>query len=286
MAFPPEAYLIGAQKAGTTTLAELLDQHPRIALSRPKEPNYYSANWERGPAWYRKRFPTQDGFIFLDATTAYSIAPVSCPPAPEPANPRADVPRRIHATRPDAKFIYVLRDPVTRTYSHYCNRVRIGAERRTFREAILASSIYLGTSYYAAQIRAYLAYFPLESFLVLSFDEFCEDPVVAARACYGFLGAEPNDFTPRFDGARNTSYALTDAGRIIVHAMPGRIRRSLVRAATRFLPRPIERGLRRILTRDVPAMSSEDRAFLIEVFREPNRELEELVGRRFERWLC
>jgi hypothetical protein len=42
MAFPPEAFIIGAQKAGTTSLADLLDQHPGIVVSNPKEPDFFN----------------------------------------------------------------------------------------------------------------------------------------------------------------------------------------------------------------------------------------------------
>lgn len=41
MPFPPEVFLIGAQKAGTTTLAYLLSQHPNICVAKNKEPHFF-----------------------------------------------------------------------------------------------------------------------------------------------------------------------------------------------------------------------------------------------------
>ena len=55
--FPPQAYLIGAEKAGTTTLAFLLNQHADIQLAESKEPNYFTYEWDRGIDWYRSCFP-------------------------------------------------------------------------------------------------------------------------------------------------------------------------------------------------------------------------------------
>ena len=54
--FPPRAFLIGAAKSATTTLADLLNQHPHIFLSNPKEPDFFWINWDRGIDWYRALF--------------------------------------------------------------------------------------------------------------------------------------------------------------------------------------------------------------------------------------
>ena len=56
MAFPPEALIIGAMKAGTTSLASWLDHHPKVTLSRPKEAAYFTRDWERGLRWYEDKF--------------------------------------------------------------------------------------------------------------------------------------------------------------------------------------------------------------------------------------
>ncbi len=111
-AFPPRLYLIGAQKAGTTTLAFLLDQHPDIALSDPKEPGYFVDPDAKGLEWYRGCFPAKLPAMLLDASTGYTMMA---------AQSGADdsVPLRIKAAAPDARFIYVLRDPVDRTISAY-----------------------------------------------------------------------------------------------------------------------------------------------------------------------
>ena len=57
MSFPPEVYLIGAQKAGTTTLAYLLSQHPDICVAKNKEPHYFTGNSSKDLACYQKQFP-------------------------------------------------------------------------------------------------------------------------------------------------------------------------------------------------------------------------------------
>ena len=56
MTFAPEAFILGAAKCATTTLADLLDLHPNIRLSDPKEPDFFTGRTGRSAAWYRDRF--------------------------------------------------------------------------------------------------------------------------------------------------------------------------------------------------------------------------------------
>ena len=74
MAFPPKAFIIGAQKAGTTFLSYLLDQHPHITLAESKEPDFFTRHWEKGLEWYRKRFSGPEENILIDASTSYTAA--------------------------------------------------------------------------------------------------------------------------------------------------------------------------------------------------------------------
>ena len=77
MSFPPEVYLIGAQKAGTTTLAYLLAQHPDICIAKNKEPHYFTGNSAKSLTWYEKQFPNHENTLCIDASTSYSFAPLS-----------------------------------------------------------------------------------------------------------------------------------------------------------------------------------------------------------------
>ena len=74
--FPPQIFIIGSQKCGTTSLARLLQQNPEGCLSDPKEPNYYSVNFERGPQWYRECFEDESR-VLVDASTTYSMCALS-----------------------------------------------------------------------------------------------------------------------------------------------------------------------------------------------------------------
>ena len=192
MAFPPEVFLIGPMKAGTTSFASHLADHPRICLAKPKEPAYFTRNWALGPDWYRTRFECSEDSLFLDATTAYSAAPTDLFPGDD-GTPSAfcGVPERIHSINPQARFIYILRDPVMRTYSAYWHLVRQGQETRNFRDVVAEDLSYLRPSDYYGQVKNYLEFFPLSSFLFLQFEHVIRDIPAAANKCFEFLGLTP-----------------------------------------------------------------------------------------------
>jgi hypothetical protein len=288
MGFPPEAFLIGAQKAGTTTLAELLDQHPRITVSDPKEPDFFTRNWDRGLGWYRTVFRGPEDTVYLDASPSYSAGPLAADPehvARQHANPRAAAPERIRTINPNARFIYLLRDPVARTYSSYWHRVRAGEERRSFREAITNDPFYLQTSDYHGQLLRYLRYFPLGAFLLLLFEELRDDPVGVARRCFEFLSVQPEGYSVVLDAPRNPTYLYSNAGLVLTRLFPSwQTGKATTRLAKRILPRRVQSLARRVLTKETPPMADDDRAYLVAYFREPNQRLRELTGISLDRW--
>lgn len=167
--FPPAAFLIGAQKAGTTTLAAMLDQHPQIGVARPKEPDFFHVNWDRGIEWYRSCF-REPRDILVDASPSYTMSPPD----------EETVPARIFALQPLARFIYLVRDPAERCHSAYWHEVRSGRERRSLRDAVAQQAYYVHASYYYRQLTGFLRYFPLERFLFVPFDDLTAEPSAVA----------------------------------------------------------------------------------------------------------
>src|SRR3954453_2005537 len=100
----PRIFVIGAAKAGTSSLARWLDDHPDVAVARQKEVNFFSYDpvWNHGGEWYASQFPANA--VGWDPSPSYL-------PAPEAAG-------RMHQTQPAARIIALLRDPVERTYVH------------------------------------------------------------------------------------------------------------------------------------------------------------------------
>lgn len=291
MRFPPEVYFIGAPKAGTSTMAYLLNQHPQITVAVPKEPQFFTLNWDKGLDWYRDKFPGSPDSVLVDASTTYSMAPLKS----NGGKKFEGIPRRVFSVNPHARFIYSLRDPVERTYSGYWHGVRIGFESRKFGAAIRDGSLQLDVSDYHGQLSLWLEYFPLDSFHFVLFEDMKESPEHAARECFEFILGEGADVpSVRLDSIKNRSWMNSRVARMnrakrrigyLIERSPG-LARSLTPLRP-MVPKAITSGVNKVMmvgSKPIPPMKKEDRDFLVEYFYQRNRDLERLIGVSLDKW--
>ena len=189
----PSFFVLGAQKAGTTALHHYLAQHPDIFLPAVKETHFFNDGHEEfslGDNFYLEKYfvQAQKGQIAGELDPDYLYFP--------------DCPRRIAAHFPNARLIFIFRDPVARAYSHYWMNVRRGWETLSFAEAMdreeerlhearplwpqnkeWSRFSYADRGFYCRQVKRYLEFFPRENMFFLLSDELAADP--AGRAPYG-----------------------------------------------------------------------------------------------------
>jgi hypothetical protein len=181
----PTFVVIGAMKAGTVSLRHYLDDHPGVfvgAGGKFGEPNYFVAenNWPRGRAWYESLFDGADG--------APAIG--ECSPSYTWAHVYRDVPERMAQLIPDARLVYLVRDPIARMQSMYMHQVSAGRERRRVEEALLDDR-YLGPSLYGFQLGAFLDYFDRSQVLVVASEILSDRPRAALTAVFDHLAVDP-----------------------------------------------------------------------------------------------
>lgn len=180
----PNFIIIGAMKSGTTTLHHKLDMHPGIGMSRSKEPNFFNQYYNRGVEWYKSLF-TGDFQLYGEASPNYTKAQ-SYP----------DTARNMYATIPDAKLIYIVRDPIERIYSHlHHNLYRDRLQPDEVDHVVLNNPEYIKTSSYYYQASQYLQYYSLDKILFLSFEELKKDSNAILRRICDFLGVDAYDFS-------------------------------------------------------------------------------------------
>ena len=287
MPFPPQLYLIGTQKGGTSFLAELLTEHPDVCLAHPKEPNYFSSHWEKGLDHYGRQFARPDAKVLLDASTSYAAAPLDSTDttAAIAASRYSGVPARIAAAAPRARFVYVLRDPVRRAWSSYWHTVRVGGETRPLHEAIRENSFYLRTGRYLEQLQLWWKHFPRDRFHIILFEDLVQDPARHANDVLRFAGLEPIE-TFASERPRNQTFAFTPgAARLVrmIRAAGGRSDR-LIKAVKPLLPRRFVDRIAGRVVRPVPPIDPRDEAYMRDYFRTPNRRLAEEMGLDLSAW--
>ncbi len=273
------AFLIGAQKAGTTNLAYLLEQHKGVVVSDPKEPDFFTKNYIKGVDWYLQDcFRGESEKVYIDASTSYSAAPLELSVSgSSKASNFSGVPEKIEGMTESPKFIYLLRDPVSRAYSLYWHEVRAGNEKRPFRDVLTADSKYLRIGDYYGQLDLYLKLFPLDSFMFVCFETMVEQPRETAISCLQFLGLDTKNFIPETHQGKNKGFRLNRLGSIL-HAG------GLTRIASRIFPATIKAKLNRIITQEIPPISKQDEHWLADYYFEKNKKLEELIKMPLAHW--
>lgn len=183
----PEFFLVGAMKAGSTTLHNCLNKHPDIFMSQPKEPGFFSrdSRFSRGPDWYRDHFKNAMSHqICGDSSTCYSRRPIY----PNTAN-------RIWKVKPDARILYVVRDPVLRAYSHYKHRMdeAIISDNPTvtYKEFLSKDEEVLTTGRYYDQIKPYYDLFGAHNVHICTVDDLVKRPSETLSKIYLFLQVPP-----------------------------------------------------------------------------------------------
>lgn len=282
----PTFFIIGAPKAGTTSLHYYLDQHPQIQMSSNKEPHFFSGP-EDGIPYAMGRVESQDKYEKLfDAAVAVrgEASPTySCHPR------RRGVPERIKALVPDARFIYMVRDPVARTVSHYQHRVALEGERRSLEEALgdLSDpySPYTCPSRYAEQLDLYLEHYPRERILVVDQDELLKERKATLGRIFAFLGVDAG-----FDSARFEDELLKSSERHTYPAWFARLVELVIVPLTQWIPAGVRRRLRRggerVLLRPLPSPTLEEglRERLRALYVEDVARLRDLTGKEFPTW--
>ena len=179
----PNLFIIGAMKSGTTTLHEYLDSHPQIAMSRIKEPGYFveELTQRQGEDWYLNLFEQDGSFRYRgESSTHYTKLPVY-----------RGVAERLFRFNPDARLIYIMRNPIERLVSHYWHNVRdpvYGRERRALLKAVRKRPDYLAFGDYAMQLEPYINLFGRDALYALTFEALIQDPQRELERLYDWLG--------------------------------------------------------------------------------------------------
>ncbi len=177
----PNFLIVGAEKAGTTTLWATLDEHPDVSMCARKEPRFFTdQNWHRGLAWYESLFSEADNCTAIgEASTAYTWAPES-----------NEAPARIRDCLGDIKYLYCVRHPIERMISHYRHAVlyRWIPAATSFEDAIRIKPALYNCSRYYYQIEQYLPYTEPEQWHVVVLEQIVERPNEVMGQVFDFLG--------------------------------------------------------------------------------------------------
>jgi sulfotransferase family protein len=204
----PTTVIVGAQKAGTTQLYAYMVKHPRCFGAAEKEVDYFSKHPKRSVAWYRSRFPWRRRVWrrqsqVLEASPSYLPTPGAL--------------RKMQTVLPNARVIVLLRDPVSRAFSHYQHKKTRHLETRSFEQAVddeirtnpfpaeLGVAMhenaqpmlgYVARGYYALQLELLLKLYRRNRVLVIDSASLFEDTAAVCNRVFSYMGLEDFDVEP------------------------------------------------------------------------------------------
>ncbi len=269
----PNLIVIGAAKCGTRSPHEYLDTHPGIAMSRPKELDFFVPEKSpgRGLKWYEQQF--KDAPVRGETSPSYSVHPF-----------RPGVPKRMHAVIPEARLIYLVRDPIDRIVSHYLHRVANHPHIGSFQQALVDPEQrpeLTAYSRYWQQLEQYVECFPAEQILVVDSDELSEKCEQTMERIFGFLGVQARrspEFHRRYNRAA-THGRLTASGQLVLRGLTAALGGQRASVVREHAPTWLRSRFRLPYERPVPSAGL--RARLEEELRPEVEQLREHTGLPF-----
>jgi hypothetical protein len=188
----PDFIVVGATKAGTTSLDQYLAMHPEIHMARPKEPRFFTvgnsgSNHHRGVDWYRGLFRSER-LRCGETSPQYTHWPT-----------RSGVVDRIYALVPACRLIYLVREPWSRIRSHYYMNLSTGNTDLKFADYLSRTPHVLDAGCYGTQYLQLVKRFPKQRILVLESAHLQRDTRSTLREVFTFLEVDPTFDTPGFD---------------------------------------------------------------------------------------
>src|SRR4051794_34213444 len=270
----PNLVVIGAQKCGTSGLHYQLGLHPEIWMSKPKELNFFikERNWSRGEDWYRAYFDAR-AKVRGESSPNYTAYPQ-----------HLGVPERMRSVIPEAKLIYVVRDPLERIAAHWVHNFAKRREKGDLRATLThANTSYVVRSQYHMQLQQFLGHYPLEQTLVIEQEELRNQPEATLRRVFEFVGVDPDFSHPHFGKQRHQTSRKTRASSLAV-----RLERLSGTRGGRVVPKNVWLAIDEKLSRRRPIERPDVRIALgpdvLQVLREDAERLRELTGRDFGSW--
>lgn len=180
----PNFIVVGQAKCGTTSLCDLLQGHPEIFFSKPKEPRYFSNMDNYGDPLALEEYLSLFSNVNNEAVVGEGSTNYTHPDFVEATS------KRIYEYIPACKIIYMVRHPLRRIESDWRMRVREGWAEEDINVAVKSNLSLISHSLYWRNFSPYTRYFPEEHRLVIFLEDFVINPRAELIKCLSFLGVD------------------------------------------------------------------------------------------------
>lgn len=176
----PNFLIIGCFKCGTTSLWRSLRAHPDIFMPSSKELYYFSDDtiYKRGLDWYANHFKRGGACPAVgEATDRYTCT--------------EKAPERISRVLPEAKLLYIVRNPIKQIESHYLHLKSAGKELCEFNDAVLNNPDYIKIADYKKWVDLYNDFYMRRNIKIIFLEDLIDQPINVINDTLSFLNLKP-----------------------------------------------------------------------------------------------
>ncbi len=260
---PQYAFVIGAAKTGTTALIDMLNNHSDICVSSPKETDYFTNEGiKKDVAWFENCFNKKPyAPVRVEASVSNSAGW---------GGSSSNIASRIKAFSPDAKIIYVVRDPIDRTWSAYWHAKRSGYEDKSFSESVKNTAIdHIQGSKYFARLTDYREHFDKNNIMVIHQSQIKNNTQVLLNDLCAWLKVPTFELSDKqLSSQVNATYQFSTMGLIIHKLLPIKKVKALGVLCRKYLPIKLVNMIRNIYSKPIPSMSTDDALYLKDLYTE------------------
>ncbi len=286
----PNLFIVGAPKAGTTSLYAYLEDHPDVYMSPIKETNYftYQAIKEQGLYYKEEHISTLAQYQnqFQEHTTEQVIGEASVSYLFYPGTAK-----KLHDFNPNAKIVMVLRQSIDRGFSHYLMDSRLGfVDRLSFEDIIFQKSNhpqqdlyyqqFIELGLYYEQVKQYYDYFDPNQIKVFLFEDLKADVAAIMQELYDFLEIDAS-----FQTALETTHNPFLAPR---NAVVGDLYKQkwIRNTVTTLLPAGVTTYVKSKFfdKSKKPILLPQSRSYLNQLYQEDWQRLAKLINRNLDHW--
>ena len=290
----PNLFIPGAAKSGTTSLHALLNLHPDVCMSSTKEPVYWNNAYYKDlskVSRYNALFKNKNAKIIGESTTSYMYFPEFISRVKEDFN---IVP----------KFIFILRNPIDRCYSHFWYLKGRGQEKRDFKTCLtndsqrdFATYGYLPNYYYhfgryAFWLQKFHDKFEAKNIKIITLEQLKTDPLKTINNCFSFLGLSELDSITKAVSNKTKKLKRPKLYHLIKKILAGKY--SITKVTKYILPKKQRERFKNKLKSskyindgellNYPNLSFNDRKWIKSFYKDDVAQLKQLTGLSFEEW--
>jgi hypothetical protein len=300
----PNLFVPGAGKSGTSSLHAYLDLHPLIAMSKEKEPSFFTdtKGLTKRKTYYLDLFKSQRKVLYRgESSTGYMGS--------------LEAIKNIKAYITQPKLIFILRNPIDRAFSHFRWMTSLGYEKRDFEEAInsdikgtkhaktsvaFGSKHYYQEGLYAKWISRYINAFGKQNIYIITSERLREIPLHTLNSCFHFLGIDalsdlqPINLNPTSGRQISRRYRLTNYllfGKHLVPIkraysaiLPGRIRIFIRQKISALQEHTANTDFHNAGKEISPVLSPSQRDWLKDLYAEEVNNLKGITGNEYQEW--